>query len=171
MQNKDMAPDRNQSDFENILRTTSDLETLRQAQQLKPGEKLEIWDRSPSIFREPRHTIVRTEEGVEIYEGSSSIFKEPKQVIKTSPADPCYIASEVYGSPDCREVQSLRNFRDQVLQKNPLGRAFVHFYYSGAGKTTANFISSHANFLKPLIKSFLDYLAGFYVSKDETQEH
>lgn len=41
----------------------------------------------------------------------------------------CYIATMVYGSYDHPQVMVLRGFRDDVLQQNPLGRAFVKFYY------------------------------------------
>ena len=41
----------------------------------------------------------------------------------------CYIATMVYGSYDHPQVMVLRGFRDEVLQQNPFGRAFVKFYY------------------------------------------
>lgn len=41
----------------------------------------------------------------------------------------CYIATMVYGSYDHPQVMALRGFRDDVLQQNPFGRAFVKFYY------------------------------------------
>lgn len=42
----------------------------------------------------------------------------------------CYIATCVYGSYDCPSVWTLRRFRDQTLQKNWLGRAFIKVYYA-----------------------------------------
>ena len=41
----------------------------------------------------------------------------------------CYIATAVYGSYDCREVWTLRRFRDQVLAKSLPGRWFISAYY------------------------------------------
>ena len=41
----------------------------------------------------------------------------------------CYIATMVYGDYDHPQVMVLRDFRDNVLQQNPIGRAFVKFYY------------------------------------------
>ncbi len=41
----------------------------------------------------------------------------------------CFIATAVYGDPSCHEVRSLRNFRDEVLMRKPIGRRFVALYY------------------------------------------
>jgi hypothetical protein len=42
----------------------------------------------------------------------------------------CYVATAVYGSYDCPQVWTLRRFRDQVLQTNSFGRAFIKVYYA-----------------------------------------
>lgn len=42
----------------------------------------------------------------------------------------CYIATCVYGSYDCPQVWTLRRFRDYVLTKSVLGRAFIKVYYA-----------------------------------------
>ena len=41
----------------------------------------------------------------------------------------CYIATVVYGSCETSEVLTLRNYRDEVLQKSYFGRKFVQAYY------------------------------------------
>ena len=41
----------------------------------------------------------------------------------------CFIATAAYGSYFEKNVQVLRNFRDQYLQTNPIGRYFVSTYY------------------------------------------
>lgn len=41
----------------------------------------------------------------------------------------CFIASAVYGDSSCAEVRTLRNFRDDVMMKNKMGKAFVSIYY------------------------------------------
>ncbi len=51
----------------------------------------------------------------------------------SSPTSPssggCYIATMVYGDYDHPQVLVLRDFRDNVLKKSMLGRAFIKFYY------------------------------------------
>lgn len=42
----------------------------------------------------------------------------------------CYIATCVYGSYDCQQVLTLRRFRDGVLARSRLGRAFIRVYYA-----------------------------------------
>lgn len=46
----------------------------------------------------------------------------------------CFIATVVYGSPYARQVQELRNFRDDILLKSAAGKAFVRFYYHHSPK-------------------------------------
>lgn len=42
----------------------------------------------------------------------------------------CYIATCVYGSYDCPQVWTLRRYRDDILSKSILGRAFIRVYYA-----------------------------------------
>jgi hypothetical protein len=42
----------------------------------------------------------------------------------------CYIATAIYGSYECAEVIKLREYRDEYLSKNFLGRLFILFYYT-----------------------------------------
>ena len=68
----------------------------------------------------------------------------------------CYIATMVYGSYDHPQVMVLRGFRDDVLQQNPLGRAFVKFYYKYS-PTWVEYLKD-----KKLINSFIrKILDGF----------
>jgi hypothetical protein len=41
----------------------------------------------------------------------------------------CFVATAAYGDPRHPEVVALRRWRDQVLVRTPLGRAFVAFYW------------------------------------------
>jgi hypothetical protein len=48
----------------------------------------------------------------------------------STPKSACYIATAAYGSPYAAEVDVFRGFRDRVLVKTLLGRAFIAFYYA-----------------------------------------
>jgi hypothetical protein len=63
---------------------------------------------------------------------------------------PCFIATAAYGTPMAEEVQTLREFRDEYLLKNPVGRAFVDFYYR-VSPPIAEFITEHPS-LKPIVR-------------------
>ena len=83
----------------------------------------------------------------------------------------CFIATVVYGSPYAPEVQVLRNFRDEVLMQNPVGRRFVDFYYSGAGERAANFVRERVPSSIPLIRSGLDLLVERYSARKGSINH
>lgn len=51
----------------------------------------------------------------------------------------CYVATCVYGSYDCPQVWTLRRFRDQVLSRRRLGRAFIRCYYAVSPAIVAQF--------------------------------
>jgi len=65
----------------------------------------------------------------------------------------CFIATAAYGTPMAEEIQILREFRDQYLLTNPLGRAFVDFYYR-VSPPIAEFITEHPS-LKPIVRAGL----------------
>jgi hypothetical protein len=68
-------------------------------------------------------------------------------------ASMCFIATAAYGTPMAEEVQILREFRDKYLLTNPLGRAFVDFYYR-VSPPIAEFITEHPS-LKPIVRAGL----------------
>jgi hypothetical protein len=47
----------------------------------------------------------------------------------TKPLGSCFIATAVYGSPNHPNVMALKNFRDNHLSTNFIGRYFVRWYY------------------------------------------
>jgi hypothetical protein len=65
----------------------------------------------------------------------------------------CFIATAAYGTPMAAEVQILREFRDEYLLTNPVGQAFVDFYYK-ISPPIAEFITEHPS-LKPIVRAGL----------------
>lgn len=57
--------------------------------------------------------------------------KNNKNLQKNEPSDEsgCFIATAAYGTPTAKEIDRLRNFRDNVLLHNFFGRVFVKSYY------------------------------------------
>lgn len=76
--------------------------------------------------------------------------------------DECFIATAVYGNRDAPQVRTLRDFRDDVLTRSAAGKAFVDFYYSGAGKKTADFVKRHLPSTIPVLRRGLDVLVERY---------
>lgn len=95
----------------------------------------------------------------------TALFDEVDESIPDS--DECFVATAVYGDPQHPAVEELREFRDEVLVGVPLGRKFVDFYYSGAGRKAAEFVREHAPFLIPAIKTGLDAVVMLYPEKGE----
>jgi hypothetical protein len=77
-------------------------------------------------------------------------------------SEKCFIATAVYGDKDAPEVETLRQYRDNVLMQSTPGRAIVDFYYSGAGKKAADFIKENMPGAIPTIRKGLDLLVENY---------
>ena len=58
------------------------------------------------------------------------------------PKEPCFIATAAYGTDTAKEIDILREFRDEVLLPNNLGAELVSLYYK-TSPPIANFISQH----------------------------
>ena len=56
------------------------------------------------------------------------VIQTPHQPAKEKSG--CYVATCVYGSYDCPEVWVLRRYRDNTLDNNFLGKAFIKVYYA-----------------------------------------
>jgi hypothetical protein len=65
----------------------------------------------------------------------------------------CFIATAAYGSYLDSHVDTLRSFRDQYLETNPIGSAFVSLYYK-VSPPMADFIEKHPT-LKPVVRAAL----------------
>jgi hypothetical protein len=69
------------------------------------------------------------------------------------PQSGCFIATAAYGTPMADEIQILRDFRDEYLLINSVGRTFVDFYYR-VSPPIAEFITEHP-VLKPIVRAGL----------------
>jgi len=65
----------------------------------------------------------------------------------------CFIATAAYGTPMAEEIQILRQFRDEYLLTNPVGKGLVEFYYK-VSPPMAEFITEHPS-LKPIVRAGL----------------
>jgi nitrous oxidase accessory protein NosD len=71
----------------------------------------------------------------------------------------CFIATAAYGTEAAKEIDILREFRDEVLMRSSLGAKFVSFYYR-TSPPIAGFIAQHevlrtvvrVGFLDPIVK-------------------
>jgi len=71
----------------------------------------------------------------------------------------CFIATAAYGTDTAKEIDILREFRDEVLLPSNLGTKFVSFYYK-TSPPIADFISQHevlrtavrVGFVDPIVK-------------------
>jgi len=67
----------------------------------------------------------------------------------------CFIATAAYGTDTAKEIDILREFRDEVLLPNRLGAEFVSFYYR-TSPPIANFISQHESLRAVVRECFVD---------------
>jgi parallel beta-helix repeat protein len=65
----------------------------------------------------------------------------------------CFIATAAYGTPMAEEIEILREFRDEYLLTNPVGKGLVGFYYR-VSPPMAEFITEHPS-LKPIVRTVL----------------
>jgi hypothetical protein len=88
----------------------------------------------------------------ETIKGDRILKVEEKKLI------PCFIATAAYGTPLHEDIEVLRDFRDEYLMTNPVGREFVKLYYE-TSPPIAEVISEHEwlrtivreGFVKPLV--------------------
>ncbi|RZN14345.1 MAG: hypothetical protein EF812_05695 [Methanosarcinales archaeon] len=62
-----------------------------------------------------------------IYENGESI---ELNLTATKSVSPCFIATAAYGTPMHEDIDVLRDFRDEYLMTNAVGRVFVKVYYT-----------------------------------------
>ena len=67
----------------------------------------------------------------------------------------CYIATACYGSYDCTQVLTFRNFRDEYLNETFAGRFFIKTYYA-ISPTIAQWLQDKHKINSFIRKKFLD---------------
>ena len=85
-------------------------------------------------------------------EASAPSYQE--QNVQSSQSEGCYIATAVYGDYDAPEVLTLRMYRDIVLKKTLIGRAFIRLYYATSPKLASK-LKGHT-FINSKVKKILD---------------
>jgi hypothetical protein len=68
-------------------------------------------------------------------------------------SSPCCTATAAFGTPMSKEIGILRQFRDEYLLTNAVGRILTDFYY-GVSPPIAEFITEHPS-LKPIVRAGL----------------
>jgi hypothetical protein len=79
--------------------------------------------------------------GIIVDPGGVGVMSTPSQE-SSSGGGGCFIATAAYGSRMAKEVEILRNFRDDYLLTSAFGRQIISFYYKN-GKPVATYIESH----------------------------
>lgn len=74
--------------------------------------------------------LYRQEYGVGLKEAKDAVDARQAELGLTAEKKDCFIATAACGTPDAPEVQALRRYRDQVLNRSRLGRRFVRAYYA-----------------------------------------
>ena len=74
----------------------------------------------------------------------------------------CFITTAAYGSPMASQVKLLRQFRDNFLLTNAIGKDFVHLYYTYS-PPMADFIAKHDS-LRAIVRISLFNVVGMRFS-------
>ena len=113
-----------------------------------------IYEFDPATSEVDAYTYSPTENNYDSNPNSSFSFEEPSITtgVPTTPGG-CFIATAAYGTPMAKDVQTLREFRDQYLLTNPVGQALVGLYYK-ISPPIAEFITEHPT-LKPIVRAGL----------------
>ena len=74
----------------------------------------------------------------------------------------CFVANSAFENKDHPAVDSLRRYKDEVLSKSPVGRAFVSAYYGGLGQSGARVLDSFPA-LKPAVRTGIEKLVAHVI--------
>ena len=76
----------------------------------------------------------------------------------------CFIATAAFGTPFAKEINVLRNWRDDWLLKNKIGTIFVQLYYKFSPPIANNIRLSNTkkSLTRKLLNPFIKILSGKY---------
>ena len=100
------------------------------------------------VWEDSRDTLAK--DNYNIYFISGFLDIEKLLIAGQRIGESCFIATAAFGSPFEQHVQTLRDFRDEYLLTNNLGRWFVSNYYRFS-PPAARFISRH-NYLRAVVR-------------------
>ncbi|EHQ90181.1 DUF4236 domain-containing protein [Desulfosporosinus youngiae] len=92
-------------------------------------------------------------------ETAIATHRKLKEIIEKRNKKSCFVATTVYGDPNCLPVMKLRNWRDSFLAKTNFGKWFIKVYYQ-KGFIWADFVGKH-KILKGVIKKSLNIFTYF----------
>ena len=85
-----------------------------------------------SITGEPGETSLVNLSNINLYNkmGETGTASANNGTFTITAPSQCFIATAAYGTPLHEDIDVLRDFRDEYLMTNPIGRAFVKMYYT-----------------------------------------
>lgn len=81
----------------------------------------------------------------------------------------CFIATAVFGREMAYEVQALKKWRDTVLKKSLIGRAFISSYYTLSPWLVRNVLKNSPR-LKKATRFGLEIFVTYYLNKKENKK-
>ena len=121
--------DLDDSDIEDFKKMADDFITVALKNEPEHPEALKV--KETIALLEP--AIEKMRAGGHFYE-----YKEPEQ----ETASGCFIATAAYGTPFAKEIDVLRNWRDEVLETSYSGRLFIKTYYTLSPPVAGNISGS-----------------------------
>jgi len=97
--------------------------------------------------------------------GNPTKYQELKEVnIVDRPKSACFIATAAYGTPFAHEIDILRSWRDNTLNRNIFGKTFVKVYYK-ISPPIADYIRNK-NRIRKMVRKILKPLVNYLKNKN-----